>query len=137
MLARRTRSVVRHPAAGDVPGATLYGFRTGDYVVHAWDLARATDGDEVLSVDLVTWVWAVAATGRIDHRAVRVFGRAEWDGARRRPAAASPPRPHGAPTLTLFTCLEPLHELAVMAEVLVADEAVEHVVSGVLPSRRV
>ena len=50
-------SVVHHPAAGDVPGATLYGFRTGDYVVHAWDLARATDGDEVLSADLVTWVW--------------------------------------------------------------------------------
>jgi len=50
-------SVVHHPAAGEVPGATLYGFRTGDYVVHAWDLAHATGGDEVLPADLVAWVW--------------------------------------------------------------------------------
>ena len=33
---------VHHPAAGDVPGATLFEFRTGDYLLHSWDVARAT-----------------------------------------------------------------------------------------------
>ncbi|MDR3650320.1 MAG: TIGR03086 family metal-binding protein [Acidimicrobiales bacterium] len=48
---------VHHPAAGDVPGATLIGFRTGDYLLHSWDLARATGGDERLPQGLVAAVW--------------------------------------------------------------------------------
>ncbi len=48
---------VHHPAAGDVPGATLIEFRTGDYLLHSWDLARATGGAERLPAGLVATVW--------------------------------------------------------------------------------
>jgi len=48
--------IVHHPA-GDIPGATLLGFRTGDNLLHAWDLARATGGDETLPEDVVADVW--------------------------------------------------------------------------------
>ena len=48
---------VHHPAAGDVPGVRLYEFRTGDYTLHSWDLARATGSDERLPDELVTSVW--------------------------------------------------------------------------------
>jgi uncharacterized protein (TIGR03086 family) len=49
--------VVHHPAAGDVPGATLYEFRTSDYLLHSWDVARATGGDEQLHEGLVAATW--------------------------------------------------------------------------------
>ncbi len=49
--------VVHHPAAGDVPGLTLYQFRTSDYLLHSWDLARATGGDESLDEGLVLVTW--------------------------------------------------------------------------------
>jgi uncharacterized protein (TIGR03086 family) len=48
---------IHHPAAGDVPGATLYGFRVGDYLLHSWDVARATGGDESLHEGLVLTTW--------------------------------------------------------------------------------
>ncbi len=48
--------IVHHPAM-DVSAGTLLGFRTGDYTLHAWDLARATEGDEQLDVRLVQAVW--------------------------------------------------------------------------------
>ena len=48
---------VHHPAAGDIAGQTLLEFRTTDYVLHTWDLARATGGDERLPHDLVSSVW--------------------------------------------------------------------------------
>jgi uncharacterized protein (TIGR03086 family) len=48
---------VHHPAAGDVPGSTLFQFRTGDYLVHSWDLARATGADETLPAGLVSLTW--------------------------------------------------------------------------------
>jgi uncharacterized protein (TIGR03086 family) len=47
---------VHHPA-GDIPGALFLGFRVGDLVIHAWDLARATGGDERLDPELVDTVW--------------------------------------------------------------------------------
>jgi uncharacterized protein (TIGR03086 family) len=50
-------TVVHHPAAGDVPGSTLYQFRTGDYLLHSWDVARATGGDESLDEGLVAVTW--------------------------------------------------------------------------------
>jgi uncharacterized protein (TIGR03086 family) len=50
--------IVHHPA-GDIPGAVLLGFRTGDNLLHTWDLARATGGDEVLPDDVVADVWSV------------------------------------------------------------------------------
>jgi uncharacterized protein (TIGR03086 family) len=50
-------TIVHHPAAGDVPGSALYGFRTGDYLLHSWDVARATGGDETLDESLVAVTW--------------------------------------------------------------------------------
>jgi hypothetical protein len=35
----------------------MYGFRTGDYLLHSWDIARATGGDEDLPEDLVAHTW--------------------------------------------------------------------------------
>jgi len=52
-------SIVHHPAAGDVPGSALYEFRTGDYLLHSWDVARATGGDEALNESLVVLTWDV------------------------------------------------------------------------------
>lgn len=49
--------VVHHPAM-DMPGAQLLGFRVGDLLVHAWDLARAIGADETLDPEVV----AVVAT---------------------------------------------------------------------------
>jgi uncharacterized protein (TIGR03086 family) len=49
--------MVHHPAAGDIPGSVMYGFRTGDYLLHSWDIARATGGDEDLPQDLVARTW--------------------------------------------------------------------------------
>ena len=48
---------MHHPAAGDVPGLTLYEFRTSDYLLHSWDVARATGGDESLDEGLVLLTW--------------------------------------------------------------------------------
>jgi uncharacterized protein (TIGR03086 family) len=50
-------TTVHHPAAGDIAGLTLLEFRTTDYVLHTWDLARTTGGDEHLPHDLVSTVW--------------------------------------------------------------------------------
>ena len=49
--------VVHHPR-GEFPGTVLLGFRTGDFALHAWDLARAIGADETLPDDLVSQVWA-------------------------------------------------------------------------------
>jgi hypothetical protein len=49
--------IVHHPGAGDVPGSTMYQFRTGDYLLHSWDISRATGGDEALPEDLVALTW--------------------------------------------------------------------------------
>jgi len=40
-----TERIVHHPAM-DMPGAQLLGFRIGGLTLHAWDLARASGGDE-------------------------------------------------------------------------------------------
>jgi uncharacterized protein (TIGR03086 family) len=50
-------TIVHHPAAGDIPGATMYGFRTGDYLLHGWDIARAIGDDERLPEELVVSIW--------------------------------------------------------------------------------
>lgn len=49
---------VGHHPAGDLSGFELFGFRVADYTLHAWDLARATGGDEQLDPELVALVWA-------------------------------------------------------------------------------
>lgn len=43
--------IVHHPS-GDIPGAAFAGFRAGDLLLHGWDLARSTGGDEALPADL-------------------------------------------------------------------------------------
>ena len=43
--------IVHHPA-GDMPGAAFIGFRAGDLLLHGWDLARSTGGDESLPSQL-------------------------------------------------------------------------------------
>ena len=48
--------IVAHPAM-DMPAAQLLGFRIGDNLVHSWDLARSTGGDETLDEELVELVW--------------------------------------------------------------------------------
>ena len=47
---------VRHPAH-DMSGRLFLGLRIGDLVLHGWDLARSTGGDESLDEDLVQLVW--------------------------------------------------------------------------------
>jgi uncharacterized protein (TIGR03086 family) len=49
---------VHHPF-GEVSGKRFAGMRTFDLLVHAWDLARATGGDERLPADLVSIVLAL------------------------------------------------------------------------------
>ena len=49
---------VHHPAAGDIPATVLLEFRTIDYLLHSWDLARAAGGDDALPEDLVASAWA-------------------------------------------------------------------------------
>ena len=48
--------VVHHPD-GDIDGSRFLGFRLGDLVLHGWDLARSTGGDEDLDPKLVLLVW--------------------------------------------------------------------------------
>jgi uncharacterized protein (TIGR03086 family) len=47
---------IAHPA-GDISAFELFGYRVADYVLHAWDLARATNGDEVLHPELIALVY--------------------------------------------------------------------------------
>ncbi|MEV0678580.1 TIGR03086 family metal-binding protein [Actinosynnema sp. NPDC050436] len=48
--------VVQHPV-GPVPGRQAVEFRVAEHLVHAWDLARALDVDDVLDPDLVARTW--------------------------------------------------------------------------------
>lgn len=48
-----------HPRAGEMNGERLLGLRTGDYLLHSWDLARASGAeDETLPPHLVEVVYA-------------------------------------------------------------------------------
>jgi uncharacterized protein (TIGR03086 family) len=49
---------VHHPA-GDMPGSAFVGFRAGDLLLHGWDLARSTGGDESLPAQLAEAIYAV------------------------------------------------------------------------------
>ncbi len=48
--------VVPHPAM-DMPASQMLQFRVSDYLVHAWDLARALGTDETLDATVVDGVW--------------------------------------------------------------------------------
>lgn len=47
---------VHHPAM-DMPGSLLLGFRTSEYALHGWDLARAIGADDTIDPDVVQAVW--------------------------------------------------------------------------------
>ena len=49
-------AMVRHPQ-GDISGRTFLYYRVGDLLLHGWDLARSTGGDDQLDDDLVPDVW--------------------------------------------------------------------------------
>lgn len=49
---------VHHPA-GDMPGAAFIGLRAGDLLLHGWDLARSTGGDDSLPADLAEALYPV------------------------------------------------------------------------------
>ena len=48
--------VVHHPV-GEIDGRQFLGFRLGDLVLHGWDLARSTGGDDSLDEELLPAVW--------------------------------------------------------------------------------
>lgn len=50
--------IVHHPA-GDMTGAAFVGYRAGDLLLHGWDLARSTGGDESLPDDLAEAIYPV------------------------------------------------------------------------------
>jgi uncharacterized protein (TIGR03086 family) len=49
-------AVIHHPA-GDIDGRAFLGFRAGDLLLHGWDLARSTGGDDHLDEELLPDVW--------------------------------------------------------------------------------
>jgi uncharacterized protein (TIGR03086 family) len=53
------RDRICHHGVGDIPGEQLLGFRTADYALHAWDLARAIGADEQLNEGVVEELWQV------------------------------------------------------------------------------
>lgn len=63
-----------HHPMGDFPGAQVLGFRIGDLTLHAWDLARATSGDEVLDPVLVEHVWETLSPIGAIIGSIGVFG---------------------------------------------------------------
>ncbi len=50
--------VVAHPAI-DMLGAQLLGFRTGEYGLHGWDLARAIGADDAIDQSVLESLWAM------------------------------------------------------------------------------
>jgi uncharacterized protein (TIGR03086 family) len=47
---------VQHPQ-GEITGRTFLYYRVGDLLLHGWDIARSTGGDDELDDDLVPDVW--------------------------------------------------------------------------------
>lgn len=50
--------IVAHPAM-EMPGSQLLVFRTGEYALHGWDLARAIDADDTIDPDVVEALWGM------------------------------------------------------------------------------
>lgn len=65
-----------HLSFGDVPGEEYLGQLTADHLIHGWDLARATGGDERLAPDLVEFIHTMMAPQVDAWRAAGVFGPA-------------------------------------------------------------
>ena len=49
---------VAHPAMA-MPGSQLLGFRTAEYGLHGWDLARAIGADDAIDPDVLEALWAL------------------------------------------------------------------------------
>jgi uncharacterized protein (TIGR03086 family) len=49
-------ATVEHPAM-DMPGATLLSFRTTEYALHGWDLARAIGVDDTIDPGVLDVLW--------------------------------------------------------------------------------
>ena len=72
--------IFHHPA-GDMPGEVVLGFRIGDLTIHAWDLARATGGDETLPAELVEAVHATLLPMAPMLGSIGMFGEGPSDNA--------------------------------------------------------
>ena len=68
--------VTTHLSFGDVPGAEYVMQLTADLLVHAWDLARATGGDERLDDDVVAAVATWFDANEAAYRAAGAIGPA-------------------------------------------------------------
>ena len=67
-------SRIVHLSFGDVPAADYAKQMAIDSVIHSWDLARGTGGDEQLDAELVEMAYAELETSAGDWRAAGVFG---------------------------------------------------------------
>jgi uncharacterized protein (TIGR03086 family) len=67
-------AVVAHPS-GPTSGSTFAGLRTGDLLLHGWDLARSIGVDDALDDDVVAEVWRVLEP-RVSADGRGVFGDA-------------------------------------------------------------
>jgi|SRR5581483_609055 len=65
-----------HLSFGDVAGREYLGQLTADHVIHAWDLARGTGGDDRLAPDLVQFVYDFMAPQAEQWAAAGVFAPA-------------------------------------------------------------
>ena len=65
-----------HLSFGDVPGREYLGQLTADHVIHAWDLARGTGGDDRLDPELAQFVYDFLAPQAEMWRGAGVFGPA-------------------------------------------------------------
>ena len=89
---------VVHVSFGDITGEDYLAQVTTDHVIHAWDLARATGGDEHLDPELVDFAYGYLAPQAEMWREAGAFGPAIKVPAGRRPPgrAAGPHRPRPA-----------------------------------------
>ena len=65
-----------HLSFGDFPGQDYVDQLTADHVIHAWDLARAIDADELLPPDLVQSVYDFMLPQADQWRGAGVFAEA-------------------------------------------------------------
>jgi uncharacterized protein (TIGR03086 family) len=63
-----------HVSWGQMPAKDYVEQVTGDYVIHAWDLAKGIDGDTHLGDELVQFVWDYGVLQEPLIRASGVFG---------------------------------------------------------------
>ena len=105
---------VVHVSFGDITGEDYLAQVTTDHVIHAWDLARATGGDEHLDPELVDFAYGYIAPQAEMWREAGAFG----------PATQAPAGADRQAELLALTGRDPLGT-GVMADVAVAEEEAE------------